>query len=335
MNVVELHPEDLLEKEARGGLSASERERLEQHVGRCSVCALERALRDDFAEARGASDLADDAAAELVERQSGTHTSARPAAEAAPPSSRRPRRRAPRIAWFAAAAALLAVGVATAREVSGGAIQRLFGADPAKTSTEAMRPSPDAPATPLQGGAVDPLPRPGVAATDPNGPTNSTPHAPVVRVAPPPARPAPASTTEARRDPEPVSAPAVVATATSASPEGSPPPGSRSTVEIGIIQTNGVSAIAVRSKLRSLQGPLSGCYRAELSQTPDPGTRTATLHLSVDERGRVTSCGVSGAEALPDTARCFQRTMVGQDLGSGAMQAKLGAAEAWLTLNPL
>ncbi|MBL8610780.1 MAG: hypothetical protein JNL38_25795, partial [Myxococcales bacterium] len=286
--------------------------------------------------ARGVADVGDEIrAAAIGDRQSGTHTSVRPAAEAAPPSSRRPRRRAPRIAWFAAAAALLAVGVATAREVSGGALQRLFGAEPAKTSAEALRPNPDAPRSPALGGASDPAPRLGVAAVDPAGPNDPTPHAPVVRVAPPPVRVAPASSAEARRDPEPASPPAVVATAAPASSESSPPVGSRSTVEVGIIHTNGVSAIAVRSKLRSLQGPLSSCYRAELSQVPDPGTRTATLHLSVDERGRVTSCGVSGAEALPDTARCFQRTMVGQDLGSGAMQAKLGAAEAWLTLSPL
>ena len=97
----------------------------------------------------------------------------------------------------------------------------------------------------------------------------------------------------------------------------------------------GVSAVAVRSKLRSLQAPLSACYRAEMMQVPDPGTRTATLHINVDEGGRVTACAVSGVEALPETARCFQRTILGQDLGTGAMQAKSGSAEAWLTLHPL
>ena len=112
-------------------------------------------------------------------------------------------------------------------------------------------------------------------------------------------------------------------------------PGSRAYVEVGLIHATGVSSVAVRSKLRSLQTPLSACYRAEMMQVPDPGTRTATLHINVDEGGRVTACAVSGVEALPETARCFQRTVLGQDLGSGAMQAKSGSAEAWLTLHPL
>ncbi|MBL8608376.1 MAG: hypothetical protein JNL38_13715, partial [Myxococcales bacterium] len=53
MNVVELHPEDLLEKEARGGLKAAERERLPHHGARCDVCAHDRARRDDFGAAPG------------------------------------------------------------------------------------------------------------------------------------------------------------------------------------------------------------------------------------------------------------------------------------------
>ena len=49
MTVVDLHPEDLLDKDARGDLTADERVRLETHLGRCAACRAERVLRLDFA----------------------------------------------------------------------------------------------------------------------------------------------------------------------------------------------------------------------------------------------------------------------------------------------
>jgi TolA-binding protein len=49
MSVVDLHPENLLDKEIRGELDASERQRLEAHLAQCATCRLERQLRADFA----------------------------------------------------------------------------------------------------------------------------------------------------------------------------------------------------------------------------------------------------------------------------------------------
>ena len=49
MNVVDLHPEELLDKAARGELSADEHVRLSAHLVRCSACRAERVLRADFA----------------------------------------------------------------------------------------------------------------------------------------------------------------------------------------------------------------------------------------------------------------------------------------------
>jgi TolA-binding protein len=50
MNVVDLHPEDLLDKDARGVLTDAERVRLESHLARCTTCRFERELRADFAD---------------------------------------------------------------------------------------------------------------------------------------------------------------------------------------------------------------------------------------------------------------------------------------------
>ena len=50
MTVVDLHPEELLDKDARGELSRDERARLEVHLARCSACRAERVLRMDFAD---------------------------------------------------------------------------------------------------------------------------------------------------------------------------------------------------------------------------------------------------------------------------------------------
>jgi hypothetical protein len=50
VTIVDLHPEELLDKDARGELTAEERVRLEVHLGRCAACRAERVLRVDFAE---------------------------------------------------------------------------------------------------------------------------------------------------------------------------------------------------------------------------------------------------------------------------------------------
>jgi len=48
MTSPELHPDDLLDKEAREGLSAPEQAKLDEHLRLCAVCRFERDARDDF-----------------------------------------------------------------------------------------------------------------------------------------------------------------------------------------------------------------------------------------------------------------------------------------------
>jgi TolA-binding protein len=58
MSIVDIHPEELLDKLAQGALSPSEAERLDAHLARCEVCRFELALREDLSEDVAARELA-------------------------------------------------------------------------------------------------------------------------------------------------------------------------------------------------------------------------------------------------------------------------------------
>ncbi|MGH7269474.1 MAG: zf-HC2 domain-containing protein, partial [Polyangiaceae bacterium] len=103
--VADLHPEDLLERDALGGLDEAERARLEAHLARCSTCRFERQLRADFAD-------------ELEAGGPGVSV-----ASLSPPRARAwPRSRTARALWLPAAAALLLVAGGAAAAIGlGGA----------------------------------------------------------------------------------------------------------------------------------------------------------------------------------------------------------------------
>jgi TolA-binding protein len=110
MRVVDLHPEDLLEKEAQGALDEGDRARLEAHLAHCAACRMERQLRADFA---------DELEAEMpLERVIGLGIEQAPVMVPSPRQSlivpRGPRRRMHRAVWLLAAAVLLVGGVAAA-----------------------------------------------------------------------------------------------------------------------------------------------------------------------------------------------------------------------------
>jgi len=56
---VDLHPEDLFDKEARGTLSVEERERLDLHLRACAVCRFERLVMHDVADEVAGAEEAD------------------------------------------------------------------------------------------------------------------------------------------------------------------------------------------------------------------------------------------------------------------------------------
>jgi TolA-binding protein len=54
--IVELHPEELLDRESSGTLTDAERRALDAHSARCAACGCERRLRSEFAEVMGESE---------------------------------------------------------------------------------------------------------------------------------------------------------------------------------------------------------------------------------------------------------------------------------------
>ena len=78
MKVVDLHPEELLDKDERGELTTDERARLDAHLDRCAACRAEVVLRADFAaELHGLDD--EDRPSALLDLVQGALAAPRPA----------------------------------------------------------------------------------------------------------------------------------------------------------------------------------------------------------------------------------------------------------------
>jgi hypothetical protein len=133
MNAPDLHPEELLDKAARGALSDGERASLELHLAACPVCRFERAVRADFA---AAPHPALDVESLVTRALSGAATRPAPA----------PLRRRSRGAVLLAAAVAL-VGVSSFAAVWTGALPRLVEAlvgepEPVPPPRAALNPRP-------------------------------------------------------------------------------------------------------------------------------------------------------------------------------------------------
>jgi TolA-binding protein len=110
MTVVDIHPEDLIDKLNAGSINATERERLDAHLARCAACRFEITVQGDFAEE-----------APLLDARPQLGFEPKPQApreqKAAPAMRVRRRRRWPLVAI--AAAFVLCAGGATAAVVAG------------------------------------------------------------------------------------------------------------------------------------------------------------------------------------------------------------------------
>jgi TolA-binding protein len=196
---VDVHPEDLFDREQDGTLSAEERRRLDSHTLQCAACALVRSAVRDFAAQRHPA-LGDDALiARLANEALGRATTIPP--QTISPALRttyigtRPRRRR---SWAVGAIVLFAATGATASfwSVRGAIVQHLLTTTPEETPApapvEAKAPVARAKAAPVkpvtdEPEAVDVEPEP-------------TPVV-VIPVPPPPAVAA------RRRAPEPINVP--------------------------------------------------------------------------------------------------------------------------------
>ena len=186
---MDLHPEDLLEKEASGQLDAADRARLDAHLARCVPCRLERKLRADFV-AELSADLPSHSFGLLAEEAAEegnlarvSRVSLRGASDGAPASTRRrstwPRRRTARAAWLLAAAAVLVGSVATAMGLVDGDWPRLI----SRVSTPAPAPADVRPPDPPRA-KVRRMPNPLPELPAPVETVTDTP-APVVPAVPP------------------------------------------------------------------------------------------------------------------------------------------------------
>jgi TolA-binding protein len=148
VSVVDLHPENLLDKEIRGELDAAERQRLEAHLEQCATCRLERRMRADFALELERDSVPPDVAAlvESLARRPASTGEAPPADVESPVA--RPARLAPErgprrkiVLLMAAAALTLVAGAFASTQAGRRALAPFFGRNDSST------PLVDAPAT--------------------------------------------------------------------------------------------------------------------------------------------------------------------------------------------
>jgi tetratricopeptide repeat protein len=205
MTIIDMHPDDLLDRELSGTLSPSEQRRLTEHLVQCATCRLERQLRDDFSH-----ELVTARAPDVLQTfVSGALRAALPADGTTPlgmqvpvaqesPAVAAPRRSSRRRAAFLGVAFVIASAVAAAQM---GLIEQVAGfarSEPAKTD--------------------EPLPRATAAAHEPVG--NEL----AVNEAPPPAEHHALNDTHGDRA---VRAPSVREVAPAQVEDESPPPRAR------------------------------------------------------------------------------------------------------------
>ena len=129
MSVVDLHPENLLDREIRGELDDGERQRLEAHLAQCATCRFERELRAGFA-----LELSRDSVPPEIASLVDTLTAGR-VQPPAPPVVKPSRTRRMKLVLVAAAATLtLVAGAFAATERGRRAVAPLFGREGPATS---------------------------------------------------------------------------------------------------------------------------------------------------------------------------------------------------------
>lgn len=343
MKVVDLHPEELFDKEEAGTISDAERARLDAHVARCETCRLERRLRADFA-----AELGDEAEESrfpsnyLVAIVAGAQRSegaeaAKPTPKAEPEPPREdapeedeaeptplrrptPRRRA-RWVVLLAAAAVAVVSVAAASETSGGRwVRRVVGVD--ATENEVETPTSRAAAKAAPGEVAVPSPhvaKPLASETEPAPAVDEIPvPAPSAAVVAPPV---------VAKAAAPVAAPLAAPRASAPDPRWAPaePEGAAALLEEATLaRRRGDYARAV-TLARRLQASFPDTREAHVSQatlgrllldTGDPAGALASFDAYLARRGG----------QLDETA------MVGRGIALDRLGREAEARAAWAAL---
>jgi TolA-binding protein len=350
MSLVELHPEELLDREACGTLTPPEQDFLEAHVARCAACRIQRLARDDFASELAADDGHLDVAL-LVSHALRAANPVEPPVEApivvAPPvrRTRRPGRAA--VVLLFAAAATLCAGVAAA--AWSGLVPPL-----SRLAAPSVTSLPVTPAAPRAAAPRKTAPRPALVVDEPA----AEPVASVAALEAPPAR-APAETTEAHAaaehpTPAPLAAAPLVAPSeahhaaephartSSESPtthreevvsrptraEPATPPEPRSAADL-FSEAN--EALRAGDK-----GTAQGRYRELLRlypTSPEARVSRATLGRLLLEQGEGAAALRTFDESLSSGAGAMaEEVMVGRALSFQRLGDTRGEASAWLAL---
>jgi hypothetical protein len=156
---------------------------------------------------------------------------------------------------------------------------------------------------------------------------HSSKRAPVAAGTDEPLPPSPATVVEVERQAAPA-APVPVAAPSPAPPP--PPPPRPTTVDVehasvsvaSVSITSGIPGANVRAAVARL--PLARCYREALRDRGSPAPGTATLQLSIDASGYVTSAVLRDAQFLPALRGCIEqaaRSLRVRDVDTGEATA--------------
>jgi TolA-binding protein len=325
MKVVELHPEELLDREARGELTPSERIRLDSHLEKCVACRFEREARADFAgELEG-----EDRISKVPLLVEGAIKESPSVAPKPVPEEKRelpsPRRRATgkRALVFFAAAAVMLAGVAAASSWSGRiwqpAPKQIETTTPATTTTTRVEHAPK-PALPKPAEADDP-----VSVPVPVPETTS---------ATPPLKPATPAITPARPM---ATAPAITTASTTTSTTGtalptataSAPPTAAETSATIFDEANAARRRGDHARAITLYRDLQDRYP---NTTEARVSRVALARLQLDEDDA--KGALSGFDAYLRTggAELREEAMAGRALALGKLGRTDEEARAWSAL---
>lgn len=324
MDSLDLHPEELFDKQTRGVASADELSRIEAHLRSCATCRFERQVRADFDAVTGSVGDVDDLVARALSGAASANTKD---TESGPP---RRRRLAP---LLVAAVALMGFGSLAAVAQFTGVLPHLI----ERLSSSSDRTSK--PPLPLpRGEGLIQTPRPEIAPTPevaPVVPEVALAPAPVVPVAPP----APAKKyvpSAARTNPAPqVAPPDPIAEATPEIPVVVPAP---APTPAPVAEPDAITLFS-RAHRERVQGETAAAirdFRTVIARYPnarEASLANAELGRMLLDRGEATSALEAFDAYLASSDAVLREDVLGgRAMALGALGRASAERQAWETL---